>query len=180
MKKLALILLLAIFVLSQLGFYCFYALKIYAAKQVAKEQFLNQIPEDQLTRIMVSPGFVCSDEEIILNGQIFDVVKRISQNGKVYLLCIADADEAKALNKLSDLVHSGAANDSNGKDGVKVKISVQDLFYKEFYSSNENSSNLISLKYCYDFSSSLSECTGTIPLPPPKIYSSNFITSPFV
>lgn len=180
MKKFALILILAIFALSQLGFYCFYAYKIYAAKQVAKELFLHQIPEDQLTKISVSPGYVDSDEEFILNGQIFDIVKKISQNGKVYLLCIADGDEAKALINLSDLIHSGSANDSNGKEGLKVKISVQDLFYKEFYSTIENCSTGLSLKYFYDYSSSLTECTGTIPLPPPKKYSSNFIASLFV
>lgn len=111
---------------------------------------------------------------------MFDVVKRISQNGKVYLLCIADADEAKALNKLSDLIHSGSANDENNRDAVKVKISLQDLFCKEFYSINESLSTRSFFKYFHEYSSRLSECTGTIPLPPPKVYSPNFAASLFV
>ena len=100
---------------------------------------------------------------------MFDVVKRIAQNGKVYLMCIADADEAAAFKKLADLVHSGSNADMNGNDRFKIINSLQDIFCDQFYQGDAALTASSYTNYFNDYSPQLSELSKKIPIPPPKI-----------
>jgi hypothetical protein len=169
LKKLTAILFLIITCVGYTGYHLICVYQIQYAKEEAALKILRQIPDSQLTKIEEDKVLKWNgDDELWYNNQMFDVVKKVSQNGREYLLCIADADEAVALKKLADLVQTGSPSGSNGKDVVKIKNSLPDIFCKNYDFMSENVTVSASTALFYEYSSPLSRLSRNILLRPPK------------
>ncbi len=106
------------------------------------------------------------DDELWIDNQLLDVVKRVSENGQTYLMCIADADEAAAIKKLAALTHSDI--DLNGKGGVKIKNKLDDILFKFADKENENFTAFTNATSFNGYSPALSNTCGSVLVPPPK------------
>lgn len=156
--------------MSYAGYYFIDVYQIEVIKERAASKMVKLIPDNTLTKIEEDKALKWKgDDELWFDNQMFDVVKRIVKNGKVYLMCIADADEAAALKKLADLVHSDSNADTNGNDKFKIINSLQDIFCDQFYQIDETLTASSNINYFNDYSSQLSELTKKITVPPPKI-----------
>jgi hypothetical protein len=170
LRKITAILLLITTCIGYTGYQFICGYQIRCAKEQAALKMLKQIPENLLTKIEDDKTLQWSgDDELWYKDQMFDVVKRVSQNGKSYLMCIADADEAAALKKLEEIARSGSNTDANGKDAAKIKISLPDIFCSQFSQANEMLTASSGINYFYDYSSQLSDMSRKILLPPPKL-----------
>jgi hypothetical protein len=169
LRKITAILFLIITCIGYSGYHFIYVYKIRCAKEEAALKVLRQIPDNKLTKIEQDKSLHWNgDDELWYDNQMFDVVKRVFQNGKEYLMCISDSDEADALKKMANFAYSGTTSDSNGKDVTKLKSGFQDLYCNQFFLGNESSKISSEITYSYTYSSQLSEMSSTILLPPPK------------
>jgi hypothetical protein len=175
LKKLTLISLLSIIVLSQFGYYCFCTLQIYAAKESAKEQMLKQVPENLLTKISIQDyGNVIKWEEegkeFSLMGAMYDVVKVKNENGNFFLLCINDAKEDEILAAIAVVVKNNSGSTSNSSEHQSVvKYSIPE-WISECYNYNFSGISIITNKEYFNYSSTLHSGVIEISSPPPNFY----------
>ena len=128
MKKIVAILFLAIIFINQLGYYFLHNIQQYQLKQEIKRAMLSAIPESALELIAETDQLVWEEEgkEFHLNGEMYDVVKTKTHNGKTVYYCINDKKEKRLLDRLIKLVK---ANDDSrrGRSGkITVKFQVCD------------------------------------------------------
>lgn len=175
MKKLTLISLLSIIVLSQFGYYCFCTLQIYAAKESAKEKILKQVPENLLAKISIQDyGSAIKWEEegkeFSLMGAMYDVVKVKNENGNIFLLCINDAKEDEILAAFGTVVknNSGCPSESSGHQSV-VKFSIPE-WISECYNYDLSAISSITNNEYFNYSSTLHSGVIEITSPPPNFY----------
>lgn len=175
LKRITVIPLLLIVVLSQFGYYCFYAYQIYCAKQLAKEQLFNQIPDEALTGIRLNDNkqiyWEEEGKELSFKGQMYDVVREKVRNGNTYLLCVSDEREDKLLTELSDLikVNTDANSNNTGKHHLDLKFQLNDIiFSKHSNFSQEKSIVYITTPQFYDYTSPLNLTYKKVHCPPPK------------
>jgi hypothetical protein len=161
-------------VLSQCGYYCIYAFKIYAAKAEAHNQLLQQVPENLLTKICIqdNAGSIQWEEEgkeLRLNDEMYDVVKEKSENGKKYLLCINDKKEDEVLKALASVVKNNTDNSSDKQQNI-VKFSIPEWIF-ELYNSGIPDISADSLQKEYSSYNSAT-LTGVVEVnsPPPNFY----------
>jgi hypothetical protein len=143
LKKISIILLIFVLAIGQFGYYCFYAYRIYCAKELAKEQLLKQIPSHLLIKISANdnPSIHWEEEnEISLDNKMYDVVRVEVESGKQYLLCISDENEDVLLKKFSGIVVSNKDEGNNtGKNQLVLKFQVNDIIcssYNELFRKN--------------------------------------------
>lgn len=147
------------------------AYQVQNAKKQATLKMLRQIPDSFLTKIENDQARKWDgDGELWYADQMFDIVKRVSQNGKEYLLCIADADEAAALKKLADLVHPVSNSGSNENTGLKIKSSLPDIFCSNLIDETEKLPVFCVNGSFNNYISPLSRLSRQILKPPPKQY----------
>lgn len=175
LKKLTLISLLSIIVLSQFGYYCFCTLQIYAAKESAKEQILKQIPENLLTKIsMEDYGNAIKWEEegreFSLMGAMYDVVKIKNEHGKNILLCINDAKEDEILAAFASVIinNSGTSSGSSGHQTI-IKFSIPE-WISECYNYDFLGININTSTEYFKYDSSLHSGAKEVNSPPPNFY----------
>lgn len=127
MKKIVAILFLAIIFINQVGYYFLHNVQQYQLKQDIKRAMLSAIPESDLELITETDQVVWEEKgkEFHLNGEMYDVVKTKTLNGKTVYYCINDKKEKRLLDRLVKLVK---ANDDSrrgrsGKMTVKFQLS---------------------------------------------------------
>ena len=140
----------------------------YEQKEAVKEKIFEQLKDEELQIISISDHqniyWEEDGKEFILNGEMYDVVKRKMINGKEFLYCINDKKE-KALIDNYNLVTKG-----NADTDKKVKNTI-DNSCNLFVETENNNSDLdfaVTSKTFYSFDSRILECIATEISPPPK------------
>ncbi|WP_153798158.1 hypothetical protein [Foetidibacter luteolus] len=157
LKRLAAILLLALFIFNLTG----YRAVFYFAQQKADSQLVSsldndQYSEDDLITITVplsmpyqvsKPDFERVDGEITLQGQVYKYVKRKVVDGQLILKCLPNHEKMRlesAQNDYSrlanDLVQNGGAKKQDGSKSTLVKtLSLDyDAFQQQYSTLSSN------------------------------------------
>ena len=122
--------------LGQIGYYCFCSIQMYLVKQAAREQLLQQIPENLLSKICIEDNTDAihweeKGKEFSFNEEMYDVVKIKNEAGKTYALCISDKKEDKIIDILQKVVKSNTDNSSDsGKHNSNGKTSIPDWIFE--------------------------------------------------
>ena len=122
MKKAAAIIVLSIFVLSQIGHQLVFELAKWEAKKVIKENFKTNKFQGVIESIAenASMSWEEKDQEFELNGQMYDVVKKEVQGQKVIYYCINDSKESNLLAIYNQWIHSDkSSTHHHGKLALK-------------------------------------------------------------
>ena len=175
--KLTLITLLIVIVICQFGYYGFYAFKIYSAKECAREQMLQQIPENLLIKISAADNakqMVWEEEgkEFKLNGELFDVVKAVHENGKEYLYCINDEKENELVKQYAKIIKDGSDNSSSDKNQKVAKFSIPEWNIESHDYTLENVVIALENKY-FTYQSNLHCHLIEVISPPPNFILNN-------
>jgi hypothetical protein len=171
LRKITAILLILVTSAGYSGYQILCTCQIQNAKKQAALKMLRQIPDSFLTKIEIDqPLAYDGEDELWYAGQMFDIVKRVSQNGKEYLFCIADTEEAAALKKMADLVHPGSNSGSNGNTGLKIKSSLPDIFCSNLIDETEKLPVFCVNGSFNNYISPLSRLSRQILKPPPEQY----------
>ena len=123
LKKLSLIILIAVFAYGQVGYYIVMHHSQSVQKEVIKEKILSQLKEDELEIISVSDNhkqiyWEEEGKEFLFNGEMYDVVKRKIINGKVVLYCINDKKEKELVDNYNLITKHNSSSDKKGKNNI--------------------------------------------------------------
>lgn len=139
MRKLLIIIVLCLFMAGQFGYYALYSYQQSELKEAMKERMLAGLP-DSVLQIMDEKDLKADIEweqegkEFSLAGKMYDVVKTVQQNGKVYYYCINDDQEEEMLNSFSRIVNSVPENNPTGKPAHQlIKFKITDLTISDPY-----------------------------------------------
>jgi hypothetical protein len=168
LKKLSLIILIAVFAYGQVGYYIVMHHSQSVQKEVIKEKILSQFKEDELEIISVSDNhkqiyWEEEGKEFSLNGQMYDVVKRVIVSGKVMLYCINDKKERQLVDDYNSITKHNSADSKS----IKYTIEPINLF---FYQNEEYASpnSPIIFNSFHSFVSHLAKGINDNISPPPK------------
>lgn len=176
LKKLTLISLLLILVLSQCGYYCIYTYQTHIAKIAAHEQMLKQIPENLLIKICVQENAANiqweeEGKELRLQGEMYDVVKEKIENGKKYLFCISDKKEDEVQDALASAVKNSTDNTSgSGKSPNTVKLIISEWIFELNNDIHQQIKVEDTKKKYSHYNSPLYSWVVEINAPPPNFY----------
>jgi hypothetical protein len=172
LKKLTVIILTVIIAIGQWGYYSFYQIKIYNARQQAQEQLLNQIPQSQLTQIKLDNNTaICWEEEgkeFSINNEMYDVVRVEIKNGIKYLFCISDTKEDSIFKKMASFVKNNTQDNTSSKNLLQTKFQLNDIICNTY--NNQIKDNYIhyTFHYFYSYTSKLTFTFSKVNTPPPK------------
>jgi len=124
MRRIISISLLLIVFIAHVGYYFIYSYQQYKVRQTVKRQLLNAMP-DSFFQVIVAhqnASFSWEEEgrEFYQDGQMYDVVKSVEQNGKLLLYCINDKKEDELLRNMGNAANSGSSN--MAKQILKVQL----------------------------------------------------------
>lgn len=126
LKRVVSILLAVLLVFNSVGFVLVYYQLKYFFKKDAKVSISLYVPEELLTKIIISndgenPGIEWIDDgEIKVNGKMFDIVKRELKGNKTVLICVSDDKE----NRLSEVFEESFTNNFNPSTARAASINV--------------------------------------------------------
>lgn len=170
MRKLIAILFLVITSISYTGYYAVCEYRIYLAKEEAERKLLQRLPDNLLVKIDAALVNDTDEEELWYNSQMFDIVKKVSENGKMFFLCIADGNEAAAVKKMVNLFQSETTPANNDNSAAKIKNGLPDLICSQFYSEADISKiNYFTINYAQEQPAPLCEQLRKIFIPPPRV-----------
>jgi hypothetical protein len=134
---------------------------------------LHQIPDAALTKISVNDNkeiyWEEEDKELRLNGQMFDVVREKSENGKAFLLCVSDKKEDGLLMQLSDLIKVNTDANTTGKHNLNLKFQPVDIFCSAYSNFSADKMVAYSVPEFFQYKSALFLTYKKVHFPPPKI-----------
>ena len=91
-------------------------------KDVIKEKILNQLKEEELQVITLSDNkeiyWEEKGEEFLFKGEMYDVVKTKTVNGKVMLYCINDKKEKLLIDNYNQVTKHNSSSDKKGKNTI--------------------------------------------------------------
>lgn len=116
MKKCSAIVVLLVFVLSQLGHHLVFQLAKWDAKKIIAvsykyNKFQGVVEQIEASHFM---SWEEKDHEFELNGQMYDVVKKEVKAGKLIYLCINDSKESNLLS-----IYNQSQHHNNSKLALK-------------------------------------------------------------
>ncbi len=168
LKKLSLIVLISLLAYSQVGFYLVMRHIQSAQKDVIKEKILKQLKEEELQVISLTDNkeifWEEKGEEFLLEGEMYDVVKTKTINGKVILYCINDKKEKALVDNYNLVTKQNSSPDKKGKNTV-------DNTFNLFIYQVEENDDLVAIRDPNKFYSSvphLTEGADDNTSPPPK------------
>ena len=136
-------------------------------KESIKEKIIAQLKEEDLEVVSFSNKNIYWEEEgkeFYLNGEMYDVVKTKTINGKLMLYCINDKKEKQLIDNYNSITKNNSSSDKKGKNIVDNSINL--FVYSEEESTRE--SFRISLNKYSSFISPLAQNTAGKFSPPPK------------
>jgi hypothetical protein len=99
---------------TQLGYYGQFLLLQWQIKAAAREAWIAALPDAALTRI--SPADIDSHgkweedgRECWLNDHLYDVIRRKTIDGKIWLFCLDDENEEHLIRRSGEFAHTGNA-----------------------------------------------------------------------
>ncbi|MEO7291555.1 MAG: hypothetical protein ABIW34_00530 [Ginsengibacter sp.] len=97
-------------------------------KDVIKEKILNQLKEEELQIISLTDNkeifWEEKGEEFLFKGEMYDVVKTKTVNGKVMLFCINDKKEKALIDNYNLVTKQNSSNDKKGKNTADNSINL--------------------------------------------------------
>lgn len=128
------VLLLLVITSSSIGVYPAFKLLQYRARREVKQQIKKGVPESELHRIVVTGNedkmsWVKPNKEFVLNGNMYDVVRRETEEGKLVFYCINDEQEEQLFTYLDEMVSQQLVNPKSKTSGpakTLIKIMSQD------------------------------------------------------
>lgn len=104
LKKFLLIILIAVLAYSQIGYYFIMHYSQHVQKRVIQEEIYQQLKDEELEIISLTDNkqhinWEEEGKEFLLNGEMYDVVKTKTINGKLILYCINDKKEKSLIDK---------------------------------------------------------------------------------
>jgi hypothetical protein len=159
--------------MGQFGYYCFYAYRIYCAKEQAKEQLLKQVPSHLLTKISADNPLIHWEEEneFNLDNKMYDVARVEMENGKKYLLCVSDENEDALIKKFSGIAidNSKAEGNGSGKTQLSLKFQVNDIICASYNGFSQKNITVEDIHGFDIYTPDLSITDKSVNTPPPKI-----------
>lgn len=113
---------------NEVGYFFYYTYQQYQVKKEVKRE-LHYAGADQFLEIMeldkIKQSIIWEevDREFLLNGEMFDVKKTITKNGKTFLYCLNDKKEEALLKKFSTTAgqHGGKPGSNKTKHVLKLQ-----------------------------------------------------------
>lgn len=129
LKKLSLILIIAVLAYSQVGYYFVMRHQQHEKKESIKEKIFVQLKDEVLDAISLPENqqkisWEEEGKEFSLNGEMYDVVKTKIINGKVVLFCINDKKERALIDNYNLLTKQNSSPDKKGKNTVDNSINL--------------------------------------------------------
>ena len=106
---------------TQLGYYGQFMILQWRMKEAAREAWLTTIPDAQLYRISLADinatgRWEEEGRECWFRGHLYDVIRRATIDGTVYLFCLDDVREAQLIHQSVEVTR--ANQDHPGKKGT--------------------------------------------------------------
>lgn len=127
MKKVVSIFLLSIFLFNTVGYYVFFKIAQHQIKSEIKKEIKLNLNPSELTAIHFSLSeienihWLKKGKEFIYNNQMFDIVKRTSDDGIVTFYCINDKQEKKLFENLEEQILKQIEQNKNSKSNSSKK-----------------------------------------------------------
>ncbi len=120
LKKILLIILIAVLTFSQLGYYLLMRDAQFSQKEAVKEEIKNNLKDEELEIISFTDNKLNifweeEEKEFLLNGEMYDVVKTKTVNGKQLLYCINDKKEKSLVDNYNTITKHNSSADKKGK-----------------------------------------------------------------
>ena len=174
MRNTIVILLLILFTGSQVGYFCVYSFQQNKIKNEVKVQMKNMLQESSLQIIVAEENagtlkWQEEGKEFMLHGELYDVAKMETVNGKTLLYCINDKKEEKLLQKFLKAIKSATNNNTNSKNG-KTNCKFQTNHYWFFYNKENITAINADGSWVYlSYISSLISSVKEVIAPPPRV-----------
>lgn len=169
LKKLSLIVIIAVLAYSQVGYYFIMRHSQYVHKKSIKHKIRSQLKDTELEVISLTDNYqnidwLEEDKEFLFNGEMYDVVKRNTVDGKTLLYCINDKKEKALVEKYNSITKHNSTSGKKGKSTIDHPIN---LFVQE---EEKNYSLLFTLllNNFHSFDSRLRDNLMEKISPPPK------------
>ena len=137
-------------------------------KDVIKEKILNQLKEEELQVISLTDNkeiyWEEKGEEFLFQGEMYDVVKTKTVNGKVMLYCINDKKERGLVDNYNLVTKHNSSSDKKGKNTI-------DNSFNLFVYQDENNGEqyvIHDLNKFYSIEPHLTQGVDDNTSPPPK------------
>lgn len=152
LKKISLILILAIMAFSQIGYYVVMHQAQLQHKEYIKKLLYKNIDENTLTVIDYTTNnnkifWEEEGKEFFFKGEMYDLVKTKSIKGKVFFYCINDEKEKELTDNFNSINKKNSGTDKKAKNTFENSISPYIL---------------IPLFILYPFNLSISKCPSSI------------------
>jgi len=110
--------LLTVIFCSELGYYFFYSLQYIQLKQQVEKELMANLPVDKLVIIELDKNihrinWEEAGREFYLDGQLYDVQKKVIKKGKTILYCLNDIKEEQLLKEMGNAAHHGNDKQQN-------------------------------------------------------------------
>ena len=103
-------------------------------------------------------------KEFFFNGQMFDLVKKVNENGQIILYCINDIKEKELVDKYNEITKNNSTNKQENTNIDSINLFVEE--YAEEYIPYTLSGDMI----YSSFTSRLQSLTLKNSTPPPKAH----------
>ena len=168
LKKLSLIVIIAVLAYSQVGYYFVMRHHQYEQKEAIKEKIFRQFKEEELEIISLSDNkniyWEEDGKEFLLNGQMFDVVRTKTVNGKQVLYCINDKKEKTLIDNYNLITKNNSSPDKKGKNAFDNSFN---LFVDLNERDDDRYPGAVAIVFC-SFDSRLCDNIADHISPPPK------------
>ena len=137
-------------------------------KEAIKEKIFQNLKDEELQSISLSDNqniyWEEDGKEFLLNGEMYDVVKTKTVNGKVILYCINDKKEKALIDNYNLITKHNSSSDKKGKNNIDNSFN---LFV---YHDEKNSDQyfILAANKFHSFVSHLTESIDDNISPPPK------------
>lgn len=161
---------MAVLAYSQVGYYFIFRNSQSQQKEAIKEKINSRLAEGELQIISFTDNqqkiyWEEEGKEFLLNGEMYDVVKSKTVNGKELLYCINDKKERELVDKYNSITKHNSSSDKKGKSNVDNS---QNLFIFDIDDNRDQFAVSPVNRFGY-FDSQLLENVMDHNSPPPKV-----------
>ena len=152
-----------------MGYYFIIRISQDSVKEEMKEKALGNMPVSEMEIISLSDNqekisWEENGKEFLLNGEMYDVVKSVKENGHILLYCLNDVKEKQVIEKYNEIT---SHNSTSGKKEGNNNYNSINLFLE--VKSDRNTSYCSMVKNVYPtFVSRLQSVSPKNYSPPPE------------
>lgn len=174
MKKTVVLFLLCIFLFNNIGYYVAFKVLQCHVKREIKAEIKKGLQLSDLAIITLQQDELATidwrdnGKEMVYNGELFDIVRRVEDKNAVTFYCINDKQEHELFANLDDHINRHMLGDEplKNKDAKKIKNQVIKLYYANEMNRNVIISTWVPSSFIY--SSIISAVPLEVDAPPPQ------------